>query len=308
MIDLWTLGGLSWRELFKRTVKESWEDEVFGQAARLAFYHFLALFPALLLAATILGRFSGTGSDLLKTLESSLGSILPARAFEMVTGFFAEISKGAARHTVWFAMFGSLWAALNGTWAVMSGLNAAYEVEEQRSWWQVTLTGAGLTIALAVLGFTSLVLLFYGRKMEAAIMQRIGVSNGVSAVWQVAQWPILAAMLLIAFALVYRFGPNLSDRKMRWSTPGAVIAVILWLCASGLFRGYMAYQASKYDQAYGSAGALAILLLWFYFTGAAILVGGEANSEIENAAEQHGHPDASRPGERRHGGVPPDRV
>jgi membrane protein len=308
MIDLWTLGGLSWRELFKRTVKESWEDEVFGQAARLAFYHFLALFPALLLAATILARFSGTGSDLLKTLESLLGSVLPARAFEMVTGFFAEISKGAAGHTVWFAMFGSLWAALNGTWAVMSGLNAAYEVEEQRSWWQVTLTGAGLTIALAVLGFTSLVLLFYGRKMEAAIMQRIGVSNGASAVWQVAQWPILAAMLLIAFALVYRFGPNLSDRKMRWSTPGAVIAVILWLCASGLFRGYMAYQASKYDQAYGSAGALAILLLWFYFTGAAILVGGEANSEIENAAEQHGHPDASRPGERRHGGVPPDRV
>jgi hypothetical protein len=83
-------------------------------------------------------------------------------------------------------------------------LNAAYEVKEQRSWWQVTLTGAGLTIALAVLGFTSLVLLFYSRKMEAAIMQRAGISNGVSAVWQVAQWPILAVMLLIAFALLYR--------------------------------------------------------------------------------------------------------
>jgi len=240
MIDLWTFGGLSWRELFKRTVRESWKDEVFGQAARLAFYHFLALFPALLLAATILARFSGTGSDLLKTLESSLGSILPARAFEMVTGFFAEIGKGAAQHTVWFAMFGSMWAALNGTWAVMSGLNAAYEVEEQRSWWQVALTGAGLTLALAMLGFTSLVLLCYSRKMEAAIMQRAGVSHGVSAVWQVAQWPILAVMLLIAFALLYRFGPNLSDREMRWTTPGSVIAVVLWLCASGLFRGYIA--------------------------------------------------------------------
>jgi uncharacterized BrkB/YihY/UPF0761 family membrane protein len=93
MIDLWTLGGLSWRELCKRTVRESWEDEVFGQAARLAFYHFLALFPALLLAATILARFSGTGSDLLNTLESSLGSILPARAFEMVTGFSLRLAK-----------------------------------------------------------------------------------------------------------------------------------------------------------------------------------------------------------------------
>jgi membrane protein len=122
----------------------------------------------------------------------------------------------------------------------MSGLNAAYEVEEQRSWWQVALTGAGLTLALAMLGFTSLVLLCYSRKMEAAIMQRAGVSHGVSAVWQVAQWPILAVMLLIAFALLYRFGPNLSDREMRWTTPGSVIAVVLWLCASGLFRGYIA--------------------------------------------------------------------
>jgi membrane protein len=303
MIDLWTLGGLSWRELLRRTVKESWEDEVFGQAARLAFYHFLALFPALLLAATILARFSGTGSDLLKTLESSLGNVLPARALETVTAFLAGLGKGAARRTVWFAMFGSLWAALNGTWAVMSGLNAAYEVAERRSWWQVALTGAALTVALAAVAFTSLVLLFYSRKMEAAIMQRAGV-----AVWPVAQWPILAATLLVAFALLYRFGPDLSGREMRWNTPGAVIAVILWLCGSGLLRCYMAYQASKYDQAYGSAGGLAILLLWFYFTGAAILLGGEANSEIENAAAQHRHPDASRPAERRHGGVPPDRL
>jgi membrane protein len=283
MMDLWTLGGLSWRELFQRTVKESWEDEVFGQAARLAFYHFLALFPALLLAATILARFSGAGPDLLKTLESSLGNVLPARALEMVTTFLGGIGKGAARRTVWFAMLGSLWAALNGTWAVMSGLNAAYEVEERRSWWQVALTGACLTLALAAVGFASLVLLFYSRIMETAIMQRAGVPRAVAA-WPVAEWPILAAMLLIAFSLLYRFGPNLPGREMRWNTPGAVIAMILWLCASGLLRCYMAYQAPKYDQAYGSAGALAILLLWFYFTGAAILVGGEANPEIEKAA------------------------
>src|ERR1035441_3857429 len=110
----------------------------------------------------------------------------------MVTGFFAEISKGAAGHTVWFAMFGSLWAALNGTWAVMSGLNAAYEVEERRSWWQVTLTGAGLTIALAVLGFTSLVLLFYSRKIEAAITTIASVTDGTGSIARAAASSSLA--------------------------------------------------------------------------------------------------------------------
>jgi membrane protein len=308
MVNLWTLGGLSWRELLKRTARESWEDEVFGQAARLAFYHFLALFPALLLASIILARLSGAGHDLLVTLESALGAVLPARASAAVADFFREVAADAAQHTIWFAIFGSLWAAFNGTWAVMSGLNSAYEVEEERSWWQVKLTAAGLTAALAVIGFASVVVLFYSRQIGKIMIRKAGVPDFVSTMWQIVQWPILAALLLVAFALMYRFAPNLADREMRWSTPGAVIAVILWLAASGLFRGYVAYQAAKYDQVYGSAGAFAILLLWLYFTGAAILIGGEANSEIENAAAQHGHPDASRPGEHRPGGVPPRRV
>ncbi|MGD0365387.1 MAG: YihY/virulence factor BrkB family protein [Bryobacteraceae bacterium] len=303
MADLWTRGGLSWRELIKRTARESWEDEVFGQAARLAFYHFLALFPALLLAAMILARFSGAGSNMLQTLQSSLATVLPPPVSEMVTSFFGGIGGRVARHSLWFATFGSLWAAVNGTWAVMSGLNAAYEVEERRSVWRVTLTAAGLTLALAGLGLSSLILLFYSRSVGAAIVKWAGLPGSVPILWQIVHWPILAAMLLIAFALLYRFGPNVSDREMRWGTPGAVVAMILWLCASGLFRGYIAYEGSNYDEVYGAAGALAILLLWLYFTGAAILIGGEVNSEIENAAAQHGHPDAGRPGQHRQGGV-----
>jgi membrane protein len=291
MADLWSLGGLSWRELLKRTIRESWDDEVFGQAARLAFYHLLALFPALLLTATILGRFSGAGADLLHTLQSSLSIILPERASETVTTFLGAKAQGAARHTVWFALLGSLWAALNGTWAVISGLNAAYEVEEKRPWWRVTLIGVGLTIALALLAFTALVLVFYSRRL------------GTDA-WQIVHWLILAGMLLVAFALLYSFGPNVPNWQMRWTTPGAVIGVVLWLAASGVFRAYVGYEAAKYDQVYGSAGALAILLLWFYFTGAAILIGGEANSQIENAAAQHGRPDEARPGARRGEGTP----
>lgn len=297
MVDLWTFGGLSLRELLKRTARESWEDEVFGQAARLAFYHFIAIFPALLLASAILSRLVA-GAELLQTLQSSLRTVLPPRASGFVTGFLNQIAMGNARHTLWFAVFGSLWAAFNGTWAVMSALNAAYEVEERRSWWQVTLTAAGLTLTLALLGIASLVVLFLGQRF----------SSGVSVWFPIVQWPILAVVLLVAFAALYRFGPNLVDREMRWSTPGAVLAGILWLGTCGLFRAYITYQAAKYDQVYGSAGALVILLLWFYFTGAAILIGGELNSEIENAAAQHGHPDPRRPGEHRQGGVPAQRV
>jgi len=290
MLNLWTLGGLSWRELLKRAARESWQDEVFGQAARLAFYHFLALFPVLLLAATVLNRFGSTGAELQRALERSLLAVFPPRASEIVARFLVDVGNRSEGHTIWFAVFGSLWAALNGTWAVMSGLNAAYEVEEERTWWEVTITAAGLTVALAVLAFGSVGVLFFSRRAGVAV-----------------EWPVLAAVLLLAFALYYRFGPNLLDREMRWSTPGAVIAVVLWLGTSWIFRGYVTYQARRYDQVYGPVGAMAILLLWLYFTGVAILIGGEINSEIENAAVHHGRPGAERPGESRPAGISPPR-
>lgn len=295
MANLWTLGGLSWRELIRRTWKESWEDEVFGQAARLAFYHFLALFPALMLVLLLLRRFSHAGPGLIEVLRSLLESVLPASAARMVKGVMTQMGDPAARGGVWFAVLGSIWAAFNGTWAVMSGLNDAYEVTEKRPLWKVTLVAGGLTVALAVLWFTALVALWYGHHV-------FGLARTDGVWWQMIHWPVLGVLLLVVFSLYYRFGPDLSDVQWRWSTPGAAIAVVLWIGATLLFRVYVHHSPGKYEQAYGSVAAGAILLLWLYVTGAAILIGGEINSEIENAAAQGGHPDARRPGERRPGG------
>lgn len=296
MVNLWALGGLSWRELLWRTCRESWDDEVFGQAARLAFYHFIALFPVLLLAIVLLSRLGETGSHLLDALQTSLRTLLPDRAGAAVHEVMREIVT-RARGTIWFASLGSLWAAFNGTWAVMAGLNDAYEVHEERPWWKVTLVAGGLTLALAALSFSAMLMLFYG--------QHFGGRAGLG--WHIVHWPILTAMLLIAFALYYRFGPDLHSVHWRWSTPGAVVAAVLWISASLLFRAYVQFAMDKYNVVYGSMASAAILLLWFYFTGAAILIGGEVNSEIENAAAQQGHPDARRPGEHRPGGRPAPR-
>ncbi len=299
MVDLWTLGGLSWKELFLRTCKESWEDEVFGQAARLAFYHFLALFPALMLALLLLRGIPQAEPEVLKALTSSLESLLPAGASEMVDAVMKQMGDPAARTGALFAALGSLWAAFNGTWAVMSALNDAYEVTEKRPWWKVTLVAGGLTLVLLILGFTALAALVYGQQVVPQGEHQSG--------WQIVRWPVLGAMLLVAFALYYRFGPDLSDREWRWSTPGAVVAMALWMSASLLLHVYVHHTLEKYHQAYGSAAASAILLLWFYFTGAAILIGGEVNSEIENAAAQGGLPDGRRPGGHRPGGRPAAR-
>jgi membrane protein len=307
MRGLWSLGGLSWSELLRRTARESWEDEVFGQAARLAFYHFLALFPTLLLALLILTRLSTAGSEFLKTLQSSLSTILPPSASGLVARAIEEIGKRSAHGSLWFASLGAVWAALNGTWAVMSGLNDAYEVEENRPWWRVTLTAAGLTIALAALGFAALALLLYGGRLGQYALARLGWPDRTTDAWQIVHWPVLLVLLLFAFALYYRFGPNLPDAEWRWATPGAALAAVLWITATVLFHAYVDLSPGKYERIYGPVAAAALLLLWFYVTGAAILIGGEMNSEIENAVAQHGHPDARRPGDHRPGGRPAAR-
>jgi membrane protein len=277
--NLWSLGGLSWRELAKRTWHEVWEDEVFGQAGRLAFYHFLAVFPCLLLLFFLLSHFSAAEARLRSTLVESLQRLLPQQSSALMESMISQLKQTA--HTgmaAWSAGAGAAWAAVNGTWAVISGLNIAYEVKEERPLWKVLAIAIALTVSLAILFLLALTLVVYGSWWLPDLGARI------------VQWPILAALLLAAFALLYRFGPNLDDRQWRWSTPGAAAALVLWLTAAGLMRFYSEHFHS-YAVIYKQLNGAATLLLWFYFTSAAVLIGGEMNSEIEKAArERSGEP------------------
>ena len=110
----------------------------------------------------------------------------------------------------------------------------------------------------------------------------------------------MLVFVLLAFALIYYFGPDVHQQHWKWITPGAVVGVALWLLVSFAFKAYLSYFNS-YSATYGSLGAVIILMLWFYFTGAAILIGGEINSEIENEMAKQGAPDAKEKGEKSPG-------
>lgn len=274
MKNLWSLGGLSWRELVKRTWNDSWEDEVFGQAARLAFYHFLAVFPCLLLLFFVLSKFPAAETELRNTLLATLRSLLPEQSSALMESLIQQLNNTAHNRAVaWSAGAGAVWAAVNGTWAMMTGLNTAYEVKEERPLWKVISVALALTVALAILFLLALIAVAYGSRLVPA--------SGLHWV----QWPVIIALLPASFVLLYRFGPNLYDRRWQWSTPGAILALILWLTAAGLMRFYSAHFHS-YAVIYKQLNGAATLLLWFYFTSAAVLIGGEMNSEIEKAAEQ----------------------
>lgn len=284
LINLWTLGGLSLPDLLSRTIRASWQDEVFGQGGRMAFYHFLAIFPSLLLFFTVTAHIPHLGGYLKNALHDLTSQIFPgqvSRLVEETVNDLVEHPGSGLRLT--FVSLAALWAAHNGTWAMIYGLNKAYEVEENRSWRRMTLINVGLTFFLSATGFLALFLFFCSRYLQPRLR------GGVVAL-HVLDWFVLIFTLSVAFAVLYRFAPNLRDHEWRWSTPGTVCAIVLWICATIAARLYFDH-VNNYAHSYGHLNGVVMLLIWLYVTNGALLIGGEMNSEIEKAAA-HGSSNA----------------
>jgi len=177
---------------------------------------------------------------------------------------------------------GAVWAALNATWAMIDGLNKAYEVEERRSIWKLGLTITGLTVSLSIAGSSAILLIFGGVLLQAHLhWGAIGL--------RVLEWLVLMPTLALSLGVLYRFAPSVRIRRWRWSTPGAICALILWIGAISAARLYFD-RINSYSSSYGHLNGVVMFLLWLYVTNGAILIGGEMNSEIEKAVAGRLHP------------------
>ena len=150
------------------------------------------------------------------------------------------------------------------------------------------------------MGLIALAAILYGSPAGEMIGQDFGIVSHPPFLWRIIQWLMTAILLLFSFALVYRFGPNLRDRRWRWCVPGAVVAVTLQVTSTLLLRFYQNHFSAQ--RIYGGLNAVVELLLWLYFTGAAIFIGGEANSEIEKVAATVHRSDDEGDEVRRSGG------
>jgi membrane protein len=284
---MWTLSGLTIKEFAGRVWRETINDDVFGNAAKLAYYFLLALFPLLIFLTSIIGLVLGPGTGLRHALFNYLSQVMPSAAFELIDKTMLEVSNASGAGKISFGLLAALWAAASGVGAMMDSLNSAYDSAETRSWWKQRLVALVLTVALSVLIIGAVVVIFGGSRIAEHLGASYGFSDAFVITWKILQWPIALAFMLLAFALIYYFAPDL-NRKWKWITPGSVIGVVLWLLVSFAFKGYLHFFNS-YSKTYGSLGAVIVLMLWLYLTGAAVLVGGEINAEIENAASQkHG--------------------
>lgn len=243
----------------------------------MAFYHFLAIFPSLLVFLAISARIPHLGDPMKKALQELSSQVLPDQVSQLFQKTMGEINqRSLSGMQLLYVCAGALWAALNGTWAMIYGLNRAYEVEEHRSWWKMGITIAALTLSLAVTGSIAVFLIFCGANLQAYL-------HWGAVPLRALEWLVLIASLSLSFAVLYRFAPNLRDHEWRWSTPGALCALVLWIACTFVARAYFDH-VNDYARSYGHLNGVVMLLLWLYFTNGAILIGGEMNSEIEKAA------------------------
>ena len=265
--NLWTLGGLSLSDLLRRTIRECWQDEVFGQGGRMAFYHFLAIFPSLLVLFNISARVPHLGDHLANAFQDLTNQVLPNQASQLFQTIRYELNEPTHSGVPLISVCaGALWAALNGTWAMIYGLNKAYEVEEHRSWRELTVIITGLTLFLAVVGSMAVFLVFCSAYLQTRL-------HGGATALRVLEWLVLTGSISFWFAVLYRFAPNLRNCEWRWSTPGALCAVVLWIGSTFATRLYFEH-VNNYSRSYGHLNGVVILLLWLYVSNGAILIGG----------------------------------
>jgi membrane protein len=279
-LSMWDFGGLGWGHLARRTMQRAVADAIVGQAAKLAFYLLLSLFPLLLFVIALVGWGMQTHGLPERALDHYVGTMLPDTAASLVQRILEQASRDSGPARVSYTLLFTCWTALLGMRAVVDGLNAAYEVVETRSWWRRLLLAGWLTGVLLALMVAAVALLAYGRLLVGAWAGTLGLDErGLPWVRSLRELLVFTSALAI-FNVAYRYAPDVGHRRWHWLMPGTVIGLALWLLMSYGLQTYLRHY-DRYAATYGPLGAGIVLLLWFYFSGIVFLVGAEVNAIVE---------------------------
>ena len=270
--------------ILKRAVKESLDDHITNLAAALAYYAFLAL-PAALLVA--LGLFSVlAGPSAIQSVVDRLGSVVPEQATELIEGSLTRMSENAGSGFTVLAvgLVIALWSLTGAMQNLMWAFNLAYDREESRGFVRRRLV-ALVMLTFAFLGFLLMVgVLILGPHLSGWLGESLGAESVVRWAWRAGQWPLLILGLLVVFAGLLYFGPNVEHPRWSFLSFGAVLAIVIWLIVSAAFALY-ASQFGSYNKAWGSLSAVVVMLTWLWLSNLALLFGAEVNAEAERSRE-----------------------
>ncbi len=283
--NLWNFEGTPPWVILKRSATAFIDDNLVSRAAELGYYFLFALFPTLLTASSILGLVARRASGVYEGMLNYLSIVIPHPAFQMVVETFNQTTAASSGGKITFGLVAALWSASVGFAAIQDTANIVYKVKETRPYWKSKLQAILVTILLSVvIMFTLGVLLgadFLTHHLGIFIRNKAMISTEVWLI-HITAGVLVFGLLMLLFGLIYYFAPDLRNKRWHWLSPGAAIGILGWFAASLGFRAYLHYFPS-FSAAYGSLGAVIVLLTWFYVTGLILLAGAEINSSIQSS-------------------------
>ncbi len=266
-----------WRDILLRVKVRIKRDRLSIIAAGVAFYGLLAIFPALAAMVAIFGLVASP--QMVEQQVAMFGDLLPPQAADLLLAQVQDLTQTDARALGVGAIGGvllALWSASAGVRTLMEALNVAYNEEEKRGTIRFFATALLLTLA-AILGVLACIAVVVALPV---IIKFLGLGSLLEGVIAFGRWPVLALMLMLGLAMMYRYGPSRTAPRWAWVSSGALIATLLWVAGSALFSLYVT-RFGNYNETYGAVGAVVVLLTWFLLSAYAVLIGAEINSEKE---------------------------
>lgn len=284
----------SWRYVVRTTVREFQDDQCTDLAAALTYYAVLAIAPALLALVSVLGLV-GDGRQLVDELVATGGDLVGQDGAEQTLQPILENISNAPGAGIAFvtSLVVALWSASGYVAAFSRGMNRVYEVDEGRPIWKLRPVLLLVTLVLVVLAVVVVVAVVLSGPVAERVGSVVGLSDVAVTVWSIAKWPVVLLLVVLAVAILFHVTPNVRQPRFRWTSPGALLAVVVWLVASTAFGFYVASFGS-YDSTYGSLAGVIVLLLWLWLTNLALLFGAELDAELERGRELQGGIEAER--------------
>ncbi|MDQ4136115.1 MAG: YihY/virulence factor BrkB family protein [Pseudomonadota bacterium] len=284
-----------WKDILWRTYEEMNNDRILAVAAGVTYFGILALFPAITALVSLYGLFADATT--INEHLQALSGILPGGAMEIIADQVKRIASqggGTLGFAFFFGLALALWSANAGMKALFDALNVAYDEQEKRGFISLNLQSLAFTLGAIVF----ILLAVGGIVVIPVVLNFIGLGAVAEWILWLARWPALLAGVVLALAVLYRYGPSRDTVEWKWITPGSILAAVVWLIPSMLFSWYVANFGS-YNETYGSLGAAIGFMTWMWLSTTIVLVGAELNAEIEHQTAKDTTEGPSQPLGRR---------
>jgi membrane protein len=271
-----------WWQVVRRAFAESKADHVPMLAGGVAYFAFLAIFPALIAGLTLYGLVADPAQAAQQV--EALAATLPREAQPLITDQLRSVvagGGGALGVGLLVSLLAALWSASSGTGNLVQAINIAYDEDETRGFVKLRATALLLTLGAIVFVLVTLALV----AVVPVLLDVLALGPAATVLAEVVRWALLIAVVVVALGVVYRVAPDRDSPRIRWVSTGAVVATVLWLAGSAAFSLYVD-NFGRYNRTYGALAGVVVLLLWLYLSSYVVLLGAEINAEAERQTER----------------------